>query len=110
MSEFGGLRKHEQTQHARVGLGSAARAAAVRKLTRGEAGTSFQQGIKTNLKQRGLLAFKKTNQNTQVVKNKRQDKAMCEFSAFVAFNKVTNGQPYIYQTRNGEKTAAECHC
>ena len=29
MSEFGGLRKHEKTQHARVGLGSAALAAAV---------------------------------------------------------------------------------
>ena len=28
MSEFGGLRKHEQTQHAVVGLGSAALAAA----------------------------------------------------------------------------------
>ena len=29
MSEFGGLWKHEKTQHARVGLGSAALAAAV---------------------------------------------------------------------------------
>ena len=29
MSEFGGLRKHEKTQHALVGLGSAALAAAV---------------------------------------------------------------------------------
>ena len=30
MSEFGGLWKHEKTQHALVGLGSAAPAAAVR--------------------------------------------------------------------------------
>ena len=29
MSEFGGLRKHEKAQHARVGLGSAVLAAAV---------------------------------------------------------------------------------
>ena len=29
MSEFGGLRKHEKAQHARVGLGSAALVAAV---------------------------------------------------------------------------------
>ena len=29
MSEFGELRKHEKTQHARVGLGSAALVAAV---------------------------------------------------------------------------------
>ena len=29
MSEFGGLREHEKTQHALVGLGSAALAAAV---------------------------------------------------------------------------------
>ena len=29
MSEFGGLRKHEKTQHALVGLGSAALVAAV---------------------------------------------------------------------------------
>ena len=33
MSEFGGLRKHEKTQHALVGLGSAALAAAVALLT-----------------------------------------------------------------------------
>ena len=32
-SEFGGLRKHEKTQHALVGLGSAALAAAVALLT-----------------------------------------------------------------------------
>ena len=29
MSEFGGLRKHEKTQHALIGMGSAALAAAV---------------------------------------------------------------------------------
>ena len=33
MSEFGGLRKHKNTQHALVGLGSAALAAAVALLT-----------------------------------------------------------------------------
>ena len=33
MSEFGGLRKHEKTQHALVGLGGAALAAAVAFLT-----------------------------------------------------------------------------
>ena len=33
MSEFGGLQKHDKTQHALVGLGSAALAAAVRILT-----------------------------------------------------------------------------
>ena len=34
MSEFGGIRKHENTQHALVGLGSAALAAAIALLTR----------------------------------------------------------------------------
>ena len=34
---------------------------------------------------------------------KRQDKkTMCEFSAYVAFNKATNGQTDIGKTRTGE--------
>ena len=43
MSEFGGLRKHEKTQHALVGLGSAALAADVALPRRG--GPNFPKGI-----------------------------------------------------------------
>ena len=43
MSEFGGLRKQEDTQHALVGLGRAALAAAVALSRQG--GPSFQKGI-----------------------------------------------------------------
>ena len=43
MSEFGGLRKHEKTEHAPVGLGSAALAAAVALPRKG--GPNFPKGI-----------------------------------------------------------------
>ena len=43
MSEFGGLRKHEQTQHVLVELGSAALAAAV--ALPGQGGPNFPKGI-----------------------------------------------------------------
>ena len=44
MSEFGGLRTHEKTQHALVGLGSAALAVAV-CLPIGKAAPVFRKGI-----------------------------------------------------------------
>ena len=50
-----------------------------------------------------MTVFRSSNQNTQEVKNER--KTMFEFSAYVAFNKATNGQTYnINKTQNEEKT------
>ena len=43
MSEFGGLRKHEKTPHALVGLGSAALEAVVALPRKG--GPNFQKGV-----------------------------------------------------------------
>ena len=57
MSEFGGLRKHEQTQHALVGLGSAA--LAVAWILPRYGGPNFPKGImKCKKKQKKKLAKK----------------------------------------------------
>ena len=48
MSEFGGLHKHEKTQHAFVGLGSAALATAVALPRSG--GSNFPRGINKGYK------------------------------------------------------------
>ena len=65
-----------------------------------------------------LLAFKKTNQNTQKVMCMvflyGQRKTVCKLQANVAFNKATNRQMYIYNKKPDEHLRTDlnvtCKC
>ena len=55
------------------------------------------------------------SKNTQEVKNERffnidKIKTRCEFSAYVAFYTVTNGQTDVYKKTKKSKRLAKCHC